>query len=918
MTEKTTHNEDKGFIDGMPSTYPILLDLYKKYEMWTDSDSATSTIDNLLYTDNNPWYDTENTETSREHILRGHMTETYNRVLATRDHIHMQYLKKQLDVIPSMDSCYLEKIQIWIQEQFLPIYQQIADAISQKLELDPPILLTIDDLTVKPIKADHKKIVWDYQIIVPKLSRYGQRYIPMLKEKQSKFEEKPYYTDNIQIINMYLNIRFDTSVLRSHIDDLLKLGEKWLYGENDTGKNKRVLIDGAEWSVNLWKPPHFWHNRPAIISEAIGNLYKANGYETHWINHVNDRWWFSNIMTWYEIRWERINRKLIKNEQPNWDDSSLINKLQNPDTTRTAEIMWKVYTIFRTAEKLHAFTQHESSIEVIDSEDQIQSLEETNETSKLYVIFKNWKINKLIQQVITEQEEEKTSTIKTVIDESSINTLDPYFNISNLQTFNTDYDNFSQESNNTMKNLKWWDEETFYLRKELTTASDELFKDYYQQFGIEADHTIPESFYVQPSLQVFNEKYAEWKIYLYTPEIHEQEKVVLETIHKISQPLLKYLETVDKMKIDPKEVIPWFTENERMIEILRAFTWIELPSKKEIQEQLENRDTNTAAYIKSLIKILRTMCLNTKEMNHLIEESAWDVGKYVVNIWGRKRFSVLKADKSTNYASRDIWALFKRQEIFNPDKIVYVVGSEQSFHFKWLFKTARELDLIPKTTQLDYTGFWLYKNDSNNKLSSRDGARNADEFIQAIINAFRETNDLASSTTITEEEKDELARNLTIGSLIFNDLSNSPNKDITIKDDPEQMRKMFTEKWAHRVYFAYCRYNSILNKIEEWNLEEISSTTIDLHPQEKELLIKLYEFPSTVKSAAEWQQPNIIVDYMKSCSELINSMYNKKELKAIDNKNWTYYLHRKKIILAASIVLKKCMSILNMPIIEKM
>lgn len=69
-----------------------------------------------------------------------------------------------------------------------------------------------------------------------------------------------------------------------------------------------------------------------------------------------------------------------------------------------------------------------------------------------------------------------------------------------------------------------------------------------------------------------------------------------------------------------------------------------------------------------------------------------DVWAYVIELDNFERFVVLKADKSSIYATRDLWAIKYRAETFSPSRIVYEVWQEQSEHFDKLFKSAKNFE----------------------------------------------------------------------------------------------------------------------------------------------------------------------------------------------------------------------------------
>ena len=255
------------------------------------------------------------------------------------------------------------------------------------------------------------------------------------------------------------------------------------------------------------------------------------------------------------------------------------------------------------------------------------------------------------------------------------------------------------------------------------------------------------------------------------------------------------------------------------------------------------------------------------------EEIASDIGCYVIPLENGERYVVLKKDGSTIYATRDLAAIEHRTEVFAPKKIIYEVGQEQQEHFDKLFRASRTLKIVSEDTELAhiYHGFYVDET-TKKKLSSRDGASNIIKLLQDTISYFYHKYD--ENTEFTEEEKQNAAKVLGVGSIIFNDIKKDKKSSVAISSDLNRMMLQFEESGGAYLVYASCRaksmlrkYGKTLPKIEEIELKEFKDIEVDL-------IKKILAFPDAVKRAMLADDPVKIADSITNIASQFNSYYN--------------------------------------------
>lgn len=257
------------------------------------------------------------------------------------------------------------------------------------------------------------------------------------------------------------------------------------------------------------------------------------------------------------------------------------------------------------------------------------------------------------------------------------------------------------------------------------------------------------------------------------------------------------------------------------------------------------------------------------EDKNLIKE---DEGALVVFI-GENYPPVLikRSDGATLYATRDLAALLYRKDTYNFDKILYVVGNEQKLHFESLKKVS---DLMGYNFDLVHVNFGLVLQDGK-KMSTRTGkyTKLMDVINEAISNAKKAIEEKNPNL----ENKEEVAKTVGVGAIIFNDLKNERHLDVEY--NLEQMVK-FEGQTGPYLQYSIVRIFSMLKNVNlNFDLVNYQTYTNDVYFN---LVQLIDQFPVVLERAQNENSPSVIARYLLQLAQEFNSFYGKVRILADD------------------------------------
>jgi arginyl-tRNA synthetase len=236
---------------------------------------------------------------------------------------------------------------------------------------------------------------------------------------------------------------------------------------------------------------------------------------------------------------------------------------------------------------------------------------------------------------------------------------------------------------------------------------------------------------------------------------------------------------------------------------------------------------------------------------------------------GLDRKIVLRSDGTAVYMTQDIGTAIQRVKDF-PDVggMVYTVGNEQDYHFKVLFLILKKLgfDWSKNLYHLSYGMVDL----PSGKMKSREGTVvDADDLMQEMTDTAQKiAEDLGKLDNYSPEEKLKLYKTIGLGALKYYILKVDPKKRILF--DPAESVD-FAGNTGSFIQYTYARIQSIIRKA---NFDySVTSSVVELHEKEKELVKQLELFPEVIQNAAQNHSPALVANYTYDLVREYNSFY---------------------------------------------
>jgi arginyl-tRNA synthetase len=265
---------------------------------------------------------------------------------------------------------------------------------------------------------------------------------------------------------------------------------------------------------------------------------------------------------------------------------------------------------------------------------------------------------------------------------------------------------------------------------------------------------------------------------------------------------------------------------------------------------------------------------------------------------------IKKSDGATLYATRDLAAALYRYETYQFAKALYVVGHEQSLHFQQVFSVLEKLGFAWAKTMV-HVPFGLILKDGK-KMSTRKGRVILLEDVLKEAISLAEQNIAAKNPNL--ENKDEIARQVGVGAVIFYDLKHERINNIEFS--LEDMLKFEGETGPY-VQYTYARACSILRNAQTAAANDIHGLTDD---ESWEIVKLLAAFPHVIQKAYEHLDPSLIAKYVIHLAQAFNSYYAHTKILVEDEG-----LHaRLALVRATTIVLKEGLRLLGIGAPEKM
>ena len=274
---------------------------------------------------------------------------------------------------------------------------------------------------------------------------------------------------------------------------------------------------------------------------------------------------------------------------------------------------------------------------------------------------------------------------------------------------------------------------------------------------------------------------------------------------------------------------------------------------------------------------------------------------------------LLRSDGTSVYMTQDIGTAKLRFQDFPIDKMIYVVGNEQNYHFQVL---AILLDKLGFKWGKDLVHFSYGMVElPNGKMKSREGTVvDADDLMAAMIAEARQTSDeLGKFADMTEEEKQEVARIVGLGALKYFILKVDARKNMLFNPD-ESID--FNGNTGPFIQYTYARIRSILRKAEAEGLTAEAVNGTPLETKETDLIQKISQYADAVAQAGKDFSPSGIATYCYELTKQFNQFYHDYSILNAE----TEELKKQRLLIARNVAktIKNAMTLLGIEVPERM
>ncbi len=276
---------------------------------------------------------------------------------------------------------------------------------------------------------------------------------------------------------------------------------------------------------------------------------------------------------------------------------------------------------------------------------------------------------------------------------------------------------------------------------------------------------------------------------------------------------------------------------------------------------------------------------------------------------------LLRSDGTSVYMTQDIGTAEQRFTDYPIDKMIYVVGNEQNYHFQVLSILLDRLGFEWGKSLVHFSYGMVEL--PNGKMKSREGTVvDADDLMDEMVETAKQTSgELGKLDGLTKAEADEIARIVGMGALKYFILKVDARKNMTF--NPQESID-FNGNTGPFIQYTYARIRSVMRKAAELGLELPATlpTGIELSEKEENLIQMLANFPVIVKQAGDEYSPSAIANYAYDLVKEFNQFYHDFSILHEENQGLKIF----RLVLAANVakVVKLAMGLLGIEVPERM
>lgn len=389
-----------------------------------------------------------------------------------------------------------------------------------------------------------------------------------------------------------------------------------------------------------------------------------------------------------------------------------------------------------------------------------------------------------------------------------------------------------------------------------------------------------------------------------------KEAVEQNGISELMKIYVKFHEEAEKDDTLNDEARAWFVKMEQGDEeALSIWEWFKDISLIEYKRIYELLDVDFDSYAgESFYRDKTSAVVDELKKKGMLKESE---GAFIVDLekYDMIPCLIMKKDGSSIYATRDLAAIFYRKKTYDFEKCIYVTGMEQKLHFAQVFKVVELMGYEWAKTDLIHVPYGLVSLEGG-KLSTRSGnIIYAENILRESVSKIKE---VINDKNPDLQDKEEVAKMVGIGAIIFNDLYNQRIKDVTFSWDKIHS---FDGETGPYVQYTYARAASVLRKTGITDVPEEIDSSLLTDEASVSLLKELIRFPEVVETAAERLEPSVVARFVMSVAQAFNHFYHENQCNVEDEK---LKRARVKLVIIAKKAIKDGLDLLGMKCPEQM
>ena len=232
---------------------------------------------------------------------------------------------------------------------------------------------------------------------------------------------------------------------------------------------------------------------------------------------------------------------------------------------------------------------------------------------------------------------------------------------------------------------------------------------------------------------------------------------------------------------------------------------------------------------------------------------------------------LLRRDGTSVYMTQDLGTAQLRVDEFNPEKLIYVVGNEQNYHFDVLKRVLIRLGR-QWGNDIEHLSYGMVEL-PNGKMKSREGTVvDADDLMDEMTaTAKAVSQELGKAEDLTPMEAENLFNTIGLGALKYFILKVDPKK--TILFNPAESID-FNGNTGPFIQYTHARICSVLRKAKAQGIEVPNSVKVtDIQPKEKDIIVLMYSWPNVLKQAAEGRSPALVANFIFDLAKGFNQFY---------------------------------------------